>query len=108
MNFMMIKENGMITSKQRAYLRGLASKLDPIIQIGHKEVSDNMLMQIDGALETRELIKLSILQNSDADGKILAAELSSILEAEVVSVIGRKIVLYRRSKKKGVKHIELI
>lgn len=98
----------MLTSKERAYLRGLASKLDAVVQIGHKEVSDNMLLQIDGALETRELIKLSVLQNSDADAKILAAELSSILEADVVSVIGRKIVLYRKSKKKGVKHIEIL
>lgn len=96
----------MLTSKERATLRGIASKIDPIIQIGHKEIGDNLLLQIDGALETRELVKLSILQNSDADGKILAAELSSILEADVVSVIGRKIVLYRRSKKKGVKHLE--
>ena len=96
----------MLTSKERAYLRGLASKLDAVVQIGHKEVSDNMLLQIDGALETRELIKMSILQNSDADAKILAAEIAGILEADVVSVIGRKIVLYRKSKKKGVKHIE--
>ena len=96
----------MLTSKERATLRGLASKLDPVVQIGHKEVSDNMLLQIDGALETRELIKMSILQNSDADAKILAAEIAGILEADVVSVIGRKIVLYRKSKKKGVKHIE--
>lgn len=98
----------MLTSKQRAYLRGIASKLEPIIQIGHKEVGDNLLLQIDGALDTRELIKLSVLQNSDADAKILAAELSNILEADVVSVIGRKIVLYRKSKKKGIKHIEII
>ena len=96
----------MLTSKERATLRGMASKLDPVVQIGHKEVSDNMLLQIDGALETRELIKMSILQNSDADAKILAAEIAGVLEADVVSVIGRKIVLYRKSKKKGVKHIE--
>lgn len=95
----------MITSKERAYLRGVASTLDPVVQIGHKEIGDNTLLQIDGVLDTRELIKLSILQNSDADAKSLAAELSSILNADVVSVIGRKIVLYRKSKKKGVTHV---
>ena len=95
-----------MTSKERATLRGIASTLDPIVQIGYKEIGDNLLLQIDGVLETRELIKISILQSSDADPKILAAEISGVLNAEVVSVVGRKIVLYRRSKKKGVKHIE--
>jgi len=96
----------MLTSKQRATLRGLAMKLDPVVQIGHKEIGDNLLIQLDGVLDTRELIKISILQNSDADPKTLAAELSSILQADVVSVVGRKIVLYRKSTKKGVEHIE--
>ena len=96
----------MLTSKQRATLRGIASKLDPVLQIGHKEIGDNLLMQLDGVLETRELVKISILQNSDADPKSLAAELAGVLQADVVSVVGRKIVLYRKSKKKGVEHIE--
>lgn len=96
----------MLTSKQRATLRGIASKLEPVVQIGYKEIGDNLLVQIDGVLENRELIKISILQNSDADPKGLGAELAGILQADVVSVVGRKIVLYRKSKKKGVQHIE--
>jgi len=96
----------MLNSKQRATLRGMAMKMDPVLQIGHKEVSDNLLMQLDGVLETRELVKISILQNSDADPKMLGAELAGVLGADVVSVVGRKIVLYRKSKKKGVTHIE--
>ena len=96
----------MLTSKERATLRSMAMKLDPCVQIGHKEVGDNLLMQIDGVLETRELIKLTILQNSDADPKCLGAEIAGVLGADVVSVVGRKIVLYRRSKKKGIQHIE--
>lgn len=96
----------MLTSKERAALRGIASKLDPVLQIGHKEIGDNLLMQLDGVLDTRELIKISILQNSDADPKTVGAELAGILQADVVSVVGRKIVLYRKSKKKGVTHIE--
>ena len=96
----------MLTSKQRATLRSIAMKLDPVLQIGHKEIGDNLLLQLDGVLETRELVKISILQNSDADPKCLAAELAGVLNADVVSVVGRKIVLYRRSKKKGVSHIE--
>jgi len=96
----------MLNSKQRATLRGMAMKMDPVLQIGHKEVSDNLLMQLDGVLETRELVKISILQNSDADPKMLGAELAGVHGADVVSVVGRKIVLYRKSKKKGVTHIE--
>ena len=96
----------MLTSKERATLRGIASKLDPVVQIGHKEISDNLLMQIDGVLDTRELIKISVLQNSDADAKTVGAEIAGILQADVVSVVGRKIVLYRKSTKKGVEHIE--
>ena len=97
----------MITSKQRAKLRSLATKIDPIIQIGHKEISENLLMQIDGALETRELIKISILQTADVDGKSLVNELANVLHAEPVASIGSKMVLYRKSRKAGVKHIEL-
>ena len=96
----------MLTSKERATLRGIASKLDPVVQIGHKEIGDNLLMQIDGVLDTRELIKISVLQNSDADAKSVGAEIAGILGADVVSVVGRKIVLYRKSTKKGVEHIE--
>ena len=96
----------MLTSKQRAVLRGIASTMDPVLQIGYKEISDNLLLQLDGVLETRELVKISNLQSSDADPKCLASELAGILGADVVSVVGRKFVLYRRSKKKGVNHIE--
>lgn len=96
----------MLTSKERATLRSIAMGLDPVVQIGYKEVSDNLLLQIDGVLETRELVKLSVLANSDADPKCLGAEIAGVLNADVVSVVGRKIVLYRKSSKKGVKHIE--
>lgn len=96
----------MLTSKERATLRGMAMKLDPCVQIGYKDVSENLLMQIDGVLETRELIKVSILQSSDSDPKTLANEIAGVLGADVVSVVGRRFVLYRKSKKKGVEHIE--
>lgn len=96
----------MLNSKQRATLRSIASKLDPVVQVGKGEIDDNLLMQIDGVLETRELIKLSVLQNSDVDPKIIASEIAGVLNAEVVCVIGRKLVLYRKSHKKGVTHIE--
>jgi len=96
----------MLNSKQRAYLRSLASEMSPSVLIGKGEVSENILAEIDVNLEARELIKISILQNSDSDAKSLANEIANILNAEVAGVVGRKIIMYRRSKKKGVTHIE--
>ena len=64
-------------------------------------------LSINGVLDTRELIKINILQNSDFDARTVADEVANVLKADVVSVVGRKIVLYRKSTKKGVKHIEI-
>ncbi len=97
----------MLNSKQRAYLRGLAQNLDPVVQLGKGEVDDDVWFSIDGVLQTRELIKINILQNSDIEPRVLANQLSVSLKAEVVAVVGRKVVLYRKSTKKGVKHIEI-
>ncbi len=96
----------MITSKQRASLKALANGLDPIVFIGKEGLTENIVVQIDSALENRELIKISILQNSPSNGKVLVNELAQILHAEPVGCIGRKMILYRKSKKQGVKHIE--
>ena len=58
-----------MTSKQRAYLRGLANSIDPIFQIGKSGLSENLLKQLDDALEARELIKINVLENSGEDVK---------------------------------------
>ena len=88
-----------MTSKQRAYLRSLASKIDTIFQIGKGGISENLSKTISDALEARELIKLHVLENSGEDPYVLLQELAAELEAEPVAVVGRKIVLYRASKK---------
>lgn len=97
----------MLTSKQRSKLKSLANDMDAVITIGKKEISDNLLTAIIDVLDKRELIKISILQNSDIEPKSFINELCSILEAEPVLAIGKKMIIYRRSKKKGVKHIEI-
>ena len=66
-----------------------------------------MLKSFSDCLESRELIKINILENADGDPQLLGRELAEKLSAECVIVIGRKAVLYRKSQKKGVKHIEL-
>jgi RNA-binding protein len=89
----------MITSKQRSYLRSLANTLNPIFQVGKEGIEANFLKQIDDALEARELIKVSILNNSEYGAREASDEICSELGCEGVQSIGNKIVLYRRSKK---------
>lgn len=88
-----------MTSKQRAFLRGLANTLTPVFQVGKNGISDNLIKQVDDALEARELIKLNVLETSPNDicdiGNVLAKETGSIL----VQIVGNKITLYRARKK---------
>jgi RNA-binding protein len=88
----------LLTSKQRARLRGLANELPVIIQVGKGGVSDNLISQIDTALEARELIKIRLLQNVDEEPEEMARVLANLTQAEVVQTIGKVIVLYRPSK----------
>ena len=96
----------MFTSKQRSVLRSMAQTIEPIGQIGKGGISENMVKSFSDALESRELIKLTLLNNSDDDIKSVSIELDEKLGAEVVWTIGHKIVLYRRSNKKGIEHIK--
>ena len=89
----------MITSKQRAYLRGLANDLPAIMQIGKGGVSENLIKTFSDALEARELIKLHVLENSGEAPKEVLIALAEALDAEPVAAVGRKIVLYRTSEK---------
>lgn len=89
----------MLTSKQRAYLRGLGNELEPIIQIGKGGISDNLIKQVDEALEARELIKGRILKNALEDAREAADYLAEVTDAEVVQVIGNIFLLYRPSTK---------
>lgn len=87
-----------MTSKQRAYLKSLAMTMDPVLQIGKASVTPEVTASVSEALEARELIKLHVLQNCDADLQELAATLAERTRSQVVQVIGRKIVLYREGK----------
>ncbi len=88
-----------MTSKQRAYLRALASRIDTIFQVGKEEISEEMALQIGNALEARELVKLCVLDNSSYSPKEAAELLAAATGAEVVTVIGKRFVLFRPSKK---------
>lgn len=86
-----------MTSKQRAYLKGLAMNIQPIFQVGKASVTPEFIEGIREALEKRELIKISVLKNCCDDPKELAILIVERSGAEVVQVIGKKIILYKES-----------
>ncbi|MCG1029986.1 ribosome assembly RNA-binding protein YhbY [Virgibacillus halodenitrificans] len=88
----------MLTGKQKRFLRAEAHHLKPIFQVGKTGVNENMIIQINEALEKRELIKISILQNCMGDKDTIAEELAEGTQAEIVQVIGNNIILYKESK----------
>ncbi|MBQ7089308.1 MAG: ribosome assembly RNA-binding protein YhbY [Clostridia bacterium] len=88
-----------MTSKQRAYLRGLANTMEPILHAGKGGISDAMIKQADDALEARELIKGKVLETAPASAREVAEEIAAKVNAEVVQVIGRTFVLFRQKEK---------
>ena len=95
-----------LTSKQRAQLRSLATNLDTIVHVGKDGIGDNLIKQVNDALEARELIKGRVLENSLLTAREAAEELAA--RCEVVQVIGSKFVLYRMQHDKSKRKIELV
>lgn len=90
----------MLTSKQRAALRAMSNGVEAILQIGKGGVGDQLVKQVNDALQARELVKLSVLETAPDPTKEAAQELAQRTRSEVVQVIGRKIVLYRPNRDK--------
>ena len=88
----------MLTSNEKRQLKSIASTLDTKYQIGKNEISDTVVAMLDKALTARELIKIDVMKSVAVPVMELALDLSSRLNAEVVQVVGRVIVLYRFSK----------
>jgi len=89
----------MLTSKQRAYLRGLAAKEDTILHIGKGDLGENIITQAKDALKARELIKGKVLENSTLSPREVCDMLCTECKADSVQVIGSKFVLYKRNEK---------
>lgn len=87
-----------MTSKQRAYLKGLAMNIDPIFQIGKSSLTPEVTNAVSEAFNTRELVKVTILKNCMDDPTELASILAERTKSQLVQVIGRKVVLYKESK----------
>lgn len=88
-----------MTSKQRAYLRGLANTIDAIFQVGKGGISDVLLEQLNNAIEARELIKITVLETAPGSAKELAEEIAQGTNSIVVQTVGNKITLFRQKKK---------
>lgn len=89
-----------MTSKQRAYLKSLASTMDPIFQIGKSSLTPEVTEAVLEAFNTRELIKIAVLKNCFDDPKEIAGMIAERTQSQVVQVIGKKIILYKENKER--------
>ena len=96
----------MITTKQRAKLRGIANTIDTILQIGKGGISDTLVIQVADALRAREIVKIKVLENSIYTAREAAQELAEKTESDIVQVIGGKLVLYKKNPKEPVIKID--
>lgn len=96
-----------MTSKQRAYLKGLAMTMDPVLQIGKASLTEEVVEAVVEVLEARELIKISVLKNCTDDPKEIAMAIAEHTRSEVVQVIGKKIVLYKQADDPQKRKIKL-
>ncbi|MGN1340762.1 MAG: ribosome assembly RNA-binding protein YhbY [Oscillospiraceae bacterium] len=97
----------MLTSKQRAHLRSIAQSYNTIFFVGKQGIGDELVKQIDDVLNCRELIKVGVQENCEYTAREAADQLAELTSSEVVQVIGRKFVLWRRSKDPKKRVIEL-
>ncbi len=90
-----------MTSKDRAYLRGIANSIDAIFQVGKAGITDNLVKQINEALEARELIKVTVLETAPEFANEISEKLAQSTNSTVVQVVGKKITLYRKNEKES-------
>ena len=87
-------------------MRSIASNIEPITQVGKFGINESLIEGLDKAIEKRELIKITVLENSGLDTKEAGFEIAEKLDAEFVCATGRKLVFYRRSNNNKIEHIE--
>ncbi|MEG0614482.1 MAG: YhbY family RNA-binding protein [Oscillospiraceae bacterium] len=89
----------MITTKQRAQLRGIANTIDTIFQIGKGGITEVFTNEISTALKAREIVKIKVLENCEISAREAAQQIAEKTDADIVQVIGGKLVLYKKNKK---------
>jgi RNA-binding protein len=98
----------MLTNPQKKQLKGLASTLDTKYQVGKNEITDTLISMLDKALIAHELIKIDVMKNAPSPIMELALDLASKLNAEIVQIVGRVIILFRQNKEKEKQKIRLV
>ncbi len=96
-----------LTSKQRSKLKAMASTLKPLVIIGKEELTDNVIKEIQTALYHNELVKVASLKSCDCSARAMCDEVCSRLESQSVLCVGNRFVVYKRSDKKGIEHIDI-
>lgn len=96
-----------MTSKQRAKLKSIASSYETIFQIGKNGISEQTIIELNNALEVRELIKIRVLETCELSPKEASFEIAEKTSSEIVQVIGTKIIIYKRNKNPKKRVIEL-
>lgn len=97
----------MITTKQRSKLKGMANTLRPLVTIGKDELTENVIKEIETALYHHELVKVAALQSCVTPAKIMCQEVCDALNADPVQCVGKRFVVYKRSDKENIEHIEI-
>lgn len=97
----------MITTKQRSKLKAMANTLRPLVTIGKDELTENVVKEIEIALYHHELVKVAALQSCLTPAKAMCAEVCEILDAEPVQCVGNRFVVYKKSSKENIEHIEI-
>lgn len=98
----------MLTNPQKKQLKALASTLDTKYQVGKNEITDTLISMLDKALTAHELIKIDVMKNAPSPIMELALDLASKLNAEIVQIVGRVIILFRQNKEKEKQKIRLV
>jgi RNA-binding protein len=88
-----------LNGKQRRFLRGLGHHLDPVVQVGKDGISEGLVGALDIALDTHELIKIKLGESAGADRRVLGAAIAEAAASDLVQVLGRTVLLYRRRAK---------
>lgn len=96
----------MITTKQRSKLKGLANTLRPLVTVGKEELTENVIKEIEIALYHHELVKVAALQSCEVPAKVMCQEVCVALGCEAVQCVGNRFVVYKRSDKENIEHIE--
>lgn len=95
-----------MTTKQRSKLRAMANTLHPLVTIGKEELTENVLKEIELALYHHELVKVAALQSCTKSARWLCQEVCASLQCEAVACLGKRFVVYKRSDKEGIVHLE--